>query len=88
MILLRFDAYFATLLTLLHRQECLCYLKAQHFFDFLFQLALFKRTALNFVQADGVDQILGAQQPEQLAHIQFGHQDLFVALENLRKICG
>ena len=63
-------------------------LKAKHLFDFLFQFGLFKRAALDFVEAFGVNQILGAQEPQELTHVQLGNQDLFVTLEYIGQICG
>ena len=59
---------------------------AQHLFDFLFELGLFEGAALNFVEAHGVHQIFRAQNPEQLAHVQFRNQHLLVALDDFAEI--
>ncbi len=61
-------------------------LNSQHFLDFLFEFALLEGTSLNFVEADGVDQILCAQKQEQLAHVEFGDENFFVALQNFTDI--
>src|SRR5258707_14220050 len=50
-------------------------LNSQHFLDFLFEFALLEGASLNFVEADGVDQILCAQKQEQLAHVEFGDEN-------------
>src|SRR5579864_17488 len=63
-------------------------LNLEHLFDFLLQLALLKRAALDFVQAHSVHQILGAQHPKQLAHIQFRHQNLLIALDHFAEVGG
>ena len=52
----------------------------------MFDFGLLERPALNFVEADGVDQILRAQHPKQLAHVQFGHQHCLVALDHVAEI--
>src|SRR5579862_8777369 len=54
--------------------------------DFLFELGLLERAALDFVKADGVHEKLGAQKPEQLAHVELGDEDFLVALENVAEV--
>ena len=54
--------------------------------DFLFELGLLERAALNLVEADGVHEKLGAQKPEKLAHVQLGDQDFLVTLEHVAEV--
>ncbi len=49
---------------------------------------MLERTALNLVEADRIDQIFGAQNPEELPHVEFRHQNLLVALEDIAHIGG
>src|SRR5690349_15472307 len=56
------------------------------FGDFLLELGLLERAALNFIEADGVHQKFCAEEPEELTHIEFGDKHLLVALENVAKI--
>src|SRR5256885_10087454 len=61
-------------------------LHVQELFDFLFELGLLERAALNFVEADGVHEKLGAQNPTKLAHVQFGYENFLVSLENFTDV--
>src|ERR1700741_276518 len=63
-------------------------LKSQNFFDLLIEFGLLERAALNLVKADRGDKILGAQDPEKLAHIELRHKDVLVALQNVADIGG
>src|SRR5215831_7476709 len=58
----------------------------QQLFDFLLELRLFERAALNFVQADGVYKKLGAQEPAELTHIEFGNKDFLIAAQNFADV--
>src|SRR5690348_16477836 len=58
----------------------------QKLFDFLLEFGLLERTALNLVHADGVDKELGAQNPAELAHVEFGYENFLIALENVADV--
>src|SRR5437764_8934540 len=63
-------------------------LNSQHFIKLLFEFGLFERTALNLVQADGIDQVFGAKHPQELAHVELRNKHLLVALEDLAHVAG
>src|SRR5260370_26676533 len=69
-------------------QTELVLLNPEDLFDLLFQLGLLERAALNLVEADSVDQILRAQNPKELAHVELGHEHFFVAREDFAEIRG
>src|SRR2546423_10193077 len=58
----------------------------EHLFDFLLELSLLERAALNLVQADGVHKILGAEHPQELSHVELRHEHLFIALDYIAEI--
>src|SRR5262245_21571262 len=49
-------------------------------------LAHLERTALHLVEADRVDEVLGPQQPYELAEVDLGHEHLSVAAEDLAEV--
>ena len=54
----------------------------------MFEFGLLKGASLNLVEADGVDEELGAQHPKKLAHIEFRDENFLVALQNISEIAG
>src|SRR5260370_32284066 len=42
---------------------------------------------LYFVEADSIDQVLRAQHPQELAHVEFGNKNRFVSLEHIPEVC-
>ena len=42
---------------------------------------------MNFVEANRIHQILGAQNPHELAHIQFRHQNFLITLHDIAQVC-
>src|SRR5690348_1597135 len=54
--------------------------------DFLFELGLLERAALNLIQAGGVHEKLGAQEPQQLTHVELRHENFLIALQDFAEI--
>ena len=47
-----------------------------------------ERHALHLAEGLGVDQVLGPQDPAELAQVDLGHQDLAVAAQDLAQVRG